>query len=316
LVVNRAYSDLRSWSRLLASTSTIRKLFHLISSGGYDVVHVNNTFTYQAPTLLAAKRAGKPIIAHVQNPIERSPFSRRMMRLADCIVTINRSLERELRAWGLPVEIHACYQCVELPPPDKLRSLALRASLVQPGEILIGSVGRLDVQKGYQDFIVAARRVADAHREARFAIVGEGPLRSSLERLIRDMRLTDRFTLCGFRSDVADFLSAIDYFVCSSLWEGGPLVVIEAMLLGKPVIATSVGLIPEVILTGRTGYLVTPSDPKALADAILQALDSTRDRTLQARAARDCAMALTDPDSNARVFDDLIQQMAQRLSAR
>ena len=86
------------------------------------------------------------------------------------------------------------------------------------------------------------------------------------------------------------------------------------MLLGKPVIATSVGFVPEVVIPGRTGYLVPPSNPYALANAIQGALESIPDRDVRARAARDTAIALTDPDSRARVFDDLLQQVAQRVS--
>ena len=146
----------------------------------------------------------------------------------------------------------------------------------------------------------------------RFAIAGEGPLRHSLEGLIAELKLTEHFRLCGFRDDVVNFILALDLFVCSSLWEGGPLVVIEAMLLGKTVVTTPVGLTPELIADGRTGYLVPPSDHETLASRILTVLDGKLGGRLSIDEARRTAANLTNPALNARAFDDVLERLAGR----
>lgn len=305
-----AMSELRAWTNLAGSLPTVDRLSRIFYAGSYDVIHINNTPTYQAPSLVAAKRAGIKTIAHVRNPLRNSALSRWLLRRVDLAVTVNRTLERELQSWNIPVGIRACYDAVSPPSIDLSASRHLRASLAPPGAILVGSVGRLEEQKGYHCLIYAAARVIQKRPHVRFAIAGEGRLRSSLQTLIAELGLADRFHLCGFREDTATFLGAIDLFVSPSFWEGGPLTLMEALLLNKPVVATRVGVSSEIVVPGENGELVPPSDPEALAIAILLALEKTNAH--QWRLARPCdrLRALTDPNSSARVFDEVLDQVA------
>ena len=169
--------DLARLLSLATKYSTVRHLARELRAGGYSVVHVNNTFTYQPLTLCAARLAGVPLIAHARNPVSDGFFARSMMRLARSVVAVNRTLERALKSWGLPVEVYTCYDGVVAGAPDETCASKLRASLVEPGGILVGSVGRFDEQKGYHDLVHAARQVVDAYPEARFAVAADGPLR-------------------------------------------------------------------------------------------------------------------------------------------
>ena len=304
------WAQMREWIRLAQDLPISLRLGNAMEAGDYDVVHVNNTFTYQVPTLLAARRVRKPVVAHVRNPVERGAFNRSMMRRPNFVVTVNQSLENDLAAWRLPIPIQTCYDGVEPPAPDPSAASALRAALAPSGEILIGSVGRLERQKGYHDLIRAARIVIETRPEVTFVVAGEGPLRTSLQGLIAECGLRDHFRLAGFRTDVADFLAASDLFVSSSLWEGIPLALIEAMLLGKPVVATDVGGNRELVMGGRSGRLVTPGRPAALASALLAALDRTDETARLAREGREVAAALSSPHANAQAFDRVLEEVA------
>jgi glycosyltransferase involved in cell wall biosynthesis len=142
-----------------------------------------------------------------------------------------------------------------------------------------------------------------------FAIAGEGPLRASLQNLIDELDLQKHFRLCGFRDDVGTFLSAVDLFVSSSHWEGLPLAIVEAIILEKPVVATAVGGVTELVLSGETGTLVPPGSPEELSTAILRAIDRLQgagpDRAVL-RKARESAARLSDPEVNARRFEELL----------
>jgi glycosyltransferase involved in cell wall biosynthesis len=306
-LTGRELADIRDWVRLILPSGTVSRIGKLLDREKYDAVHVNNTFTYQEASILAAKRAGIPVIAHVRNPVPRGRFARQLLQSIDLVITVNRTLEKELSSWGLDVPVHECHDGVEQPVADATAAAAWRASLLPNGGILVGSVGRLDEQKGYYDLVRAARVVIDSHPEVHFAIAGEGPLRKRLETLIAELELTRHFHLCGFRNDIANFLAALDLFVCSSHWEGLPLVVVEAMLLEKPVVATDVGGNSEIVIPGRTGTLVARGDPATLAQAIRSGIQGKDARLIL--EGKQLAAHLTDPLFSARCLNNLIGRM-------
>lgn len=306
------FDHLRAWTTMVSGLPAVNRLNRIFRAGSYDVIHVNNTPTYQPLTVLAAKRARVRTVAHIRNPLPNNALSRWLLGYVDFVVTVNRTLEKDLCSWGIPVDIRTRYDGVELPSPDAFASRVLRASLVPPGATLVGSLGRLEEQKGYQCLIYAAARVIQQRPDVRFAIAGEGSLRSSLQRLIDELGLASRFHLCGFKADVANFIAALDIFVSSSLWEGLPLAMLEAMLQGKPMIATDVGGISEFVLPGQTGELVPPSDPSALTTALLRLLNQREQAVRTAGQARELARACTNPITNARALDEIIERTVRK----
>lgn len=306
----------RTWAGFVRQLRPLGPLLSKMRQGRYDLIHVNNTFTYQAATLIAARMLGLPVVAHVRNPVEPGFLSRSLMRLAKRVVAVNRAYAKELAAWGLGVTVSTCHDGLEPPVPDPNAAQRLRTELLGSGAVLIGSAGRLDTQKGYHDLIRAARIVLDSHPQVCFAVAGDGPLRSSLEQLIGELGLTGRFHLCGFRTDVANFLAALDFFVSSSHWEGLPLVIAEAMILGKAIVATDVGGNSELIVPGLSGLLVAPSDPAALAAAISNLLEREDLRARFSAEGVRVASALTDPVSNARQFDSVLEETLGRAAGK
>jgi sugar transferase (PEP-CTERM/EpsH1 system associated) len=142
-------------------------------------------------------------------------------------------------------------------------------------------IGRLNISKDQATLLRAARLVADADCGFRLTIVGDGPERESLFALKRELGLENHIRFLGERHDVNELLADADFFVLSSIEEGIPLTVLEAMAAGLPVIATRVGGNAEVVIPGKTGLLVEPRTPHELADAILAVLqDPERSRTM------------------------------------
>ena len=148
----------------------------------------------------------------------------------------------------------------------------LLEAFAPPGTLLIGTVGRLDPVKDHLGLLSAFDRLGDwlpAERDRlRLAIIGEGKQRAELETQIKRLGLTGRVCLLGNRSDVASLLAEFDIFALSSVAEGMPVTLLEAMAAGLPVVATAVGGVGEVVLPGETGRLVAAGDPHAFAKAL------------------------------------------------
>ncbi|HEX7369048.1 MAG TPA: TIGR03088 family PEP-CTERM/XrtA system glycosyltransferase [Rhodanobacteraceae bacterium] len=159
-----------------------------------------------------------------------------------------------------------------------------------PGTLLIVNVGRLDAVKDQAGLIDAFRILCDATHEKiaqlRLAIIGEGPERARLEQRIADLGLCNRVRLLGNREDVRALLAECDMFALSSVAEGIPLTVLEAMAAGLPVVATHVGGVGEVVVDGATGALVPASDPQALARALARYVEDAGLRERHGEAGR------------------------------
>lgn len=128
--------------------------------------------------------------------------------------------------------------------------------------------GRLSKEKGLFYFTGAAKILLSNRKDIKFVILGDGSERKKLQKIIKDNQLSEFVHLLGFRNNIYRYFKSMDFLVLPSITEGMPLVILEAFALGKPVIATNVGGIPEVVLNGFNGILVNPKDVRALAQSI------------------------------------------------
>jgi len=135
---------------------------------------------------------------------------------------------------------------------------------------LIGSIGRLVWEKGFEFLINAAPGVLRAVPDAKFLIVGEGPLKEQLIVKSEQLNVRDRIVFAGFRNDIKEIIAALDLLVIPSLSEGFPMVILEAMAMEKPIIASCINGIIEQITDGENGVLVSPKDHNALTKSILK----------------------------------------------
>jgi glycosyltransferase involved in cell wall biosynthesis len=148
---------------------------------------------------------------------------------------------------------------------------ALRASLNMGKEdIVVGIIARLVEQKGHRYLIDGFAKAVMENQKLRLLIVGSGELEGELKKRIKRENLQEKVIFSGYRSDTVDLLNAIDIFAHPSLWEGFGLSVLEAMNMGKPVVATNVSALPELVEDKVTGFLVPRRDAAALADALLK----------------------------------------------
>ena len=150
---------------------------------------------------------------------------------------------------------------------------------------VIGAAGRLSPEKGFDRLIEALALVRQTGLDARLIVIGEGAERPRLEQLISAKGLAGVVQLPGYRTDIDRFLAEVDLFVVSSLTEGAPMSVLEAMRARTPIVATAVGGIPDMLDYGQAGILVEPGDAAALARAIrfsIRERGQTRDRVSRA----------------------------------
>src|SRR6185437_1329805 len=255
--------------------------------------------------LLAARLAGVPVVAHVRNPVPAGSGVRFFARRTNCLVSAAEVHSENLRKMDGSLRVVTCHDGVERVCPHAESAEALRRSLMNGGEVLVGSLGRLDPQKGFEFLIQAAAIVVAEAPNVRFAIAGEGNLRRDLEGLINSLGLQNHFRLIGFRTDFGDFLAALDIYAISSLWEGLPLALLEAMQLGKPAVATAVGGIAEVIQDHVNGLLVPARDFGKLAAAILELVRNPELRWRLGSVGPGTAEPFCDLEGRARELDSL-----------
>jgi glycosyltransferase involved in cell wall biosynthesis len=264
------------------SWRTVRRLADELRRGEYDLLvthdHKTNLMGY-----LAARPSKTPClsVAHGYDfSLLRMHLYRRIdlvvLRRFPRIVVVSRSLRRELTAAGLsPDRICVIPNAIDIArfvDGVSERAVEWRRRLTAASTPVILTVGRLYWQKGLECFVQSAAQIHRVMPQAQFWIVGDGMLRGKLQALIRDLGLEGVVTLLGLQRDIAAIMAASDVFVMPSLGEGLSNVLLEAMALAKPVVATRVGGTPEVVRDGETGWLVPPLQPAALARAVLQVL--------------------------------------------
>jgi glycosyltransferase involved in cell wall biosynthesis len=157
----------------------------------------------------------------------------------------------------------------EFAPVARERALALRRRLgLAEDAVVFGTIGRLNAQKGHVFLLEAAARVLKQHPKARLLVVGDGDLAAELRERAKALGISGLTTFAGHRSDVPELLGVLDLFCISSLYEGTPLALFEAMAAGKAIVSTAVDGCREVLREGETGLLVPPADAAALAGAL------------------------------------------------
>jgi glycosyltransferase involved in cell wall biosynthesis len=163
----------------------------------------------------------------------------------------------------------------------------IREGLGIPEEApVVGTVANFKAHKGYEYLLKAAVLVKREVSDTRFVLVGQGPVEERVREQARRLALDGTVTFAGFREDAPRVAATFDIFALASTAEGLPIALLEAMAVGKPIVATRVGGLPEVIDHDREGVLVPPGDPKALADAILALLADPSLRQRLGEAAR------------------------------
>ncbi len=251
-----------------------RGLRKLLMGESFDLVHAH-VYSSAAASALAAVGTGVPLIVteHTEALWQGTSgrlFSAWMYRRVARVIAVSGAIKRRLieRDRVPPDRISVVPNSV--PPAREVHGdvLPLPADLLGGGPV-VGVVARLQPEKGVKSFLEAAARVAEGLPEARFVVVGDGPLRQEMLVLAENLGIRGRVMFLGFRPDAQALIELMDVVAVPSVSEGTPLVVLEAMAAGVPVVASRVGGIPSQIRSGGEGLLVPPGDPRALGDALL-----------------------------------------------
>jgi glycosyltransferase involved in cell wall biosynthesis len=173
--------------------------------------------------------------------------------------------------------------------PDEGRADARAEIGVGPDELLVGVVSRIGddwERKGIGILLEALPVLARKRPEARFVIVGDGSTRARHEAAVRSLGLSEKVSFVGWRTDARRLLAAMDVFVMPSTFEGGPTTVIEAMAMARPIVATAVGMVPEILEDGVNGLVIAPWSADALTSAVARLLGDPSFRSRLGAAAR------------------------------
>lgn len=294
----------------------------LLRRGRFDVVHAHMFGSNVWGTVLGRLCGVPVVIAHEHNWSYDGELAHRMIdrhviaRYATRFVAVSESNRRRM----IELEGIAPEKVMVLPTayiPHRVAAPSdIRAELgLPPDSRLIAVAATLRPEKALEVLIAAHATVAKRCPEAHLVIAGDGPCRRALERQVALLGLGAGVHFLGARRDVSAILATVDVGALSSDWEGMPLFVLECMATGTPVVATDVGGLPEVVEHERTGLLVPPRDPGALAAAIGDLLaDPARGRRLAAAAsARTEAFTI---DAVTARFADLYEQLVADAAPR
>lgn len=186
------------------------------------------------------------------------------------------------------------------------RELRLRSD-----DLLIGMISCLKPQKAPQDFIKLAYLINKNIPGLKFILIGDGILRKRIEDLIAGYRLKNQVLLLGWRRDIPEILSAIDIFALTSLWEGLPIAVLEAMASAKPVVVTDTGGIREIIFENKTGFMVKPGDINSMAEKLKLLLNSAKLREKIGLDARNSLASSFRLEAMVRQTQDLYGNLSR-----
>jgi glycosyltransferase involved in cell wall biosynthesis len=190
----------------------------------------------------------------------------------------------------------------------------LHSLFAQPKSRLVGAAGRLSPEKGFDKLIESAALLVKDHADVGLVIFGQGPLQDDLGRQIHERGLTNHVVLAGFRNNLEDYLPHFDLVALSSYTEGLPVIVLEALAARVPVVATSVGGVPEVIEEGISGYLVPAGDAVALATQISHALDNDSARKAMGQRGRECVESKFTFAAQSQQYQRLFEQLLPQRS--
>jgi glycosyltransferase involved in cell wall biosynthesis len=178
-------------------------------------------------------------------------------------------------------------------------------------EIVIGTIACFKPQKALEDFVQLALSASRVFPQARFLMIGDGVLREKIEKLIAKFNLSPRFILTGWRRDIPRVLSGMDVFVLTSLWEGLPIAVLEAMVSQVPVVATHTGGVSEVIAEGETGFLVPCHDMPSMLKKVHIFLQDTPLRERITHNAKQSMDERFDTETMVKAHEDLYQDLVK-----
>ena len=312
------------WTR---NWKEVKQLRNWLRASNIDLVHTHEFFSGTLGRL-AAIWAGVPVIVQMWHNADRWKrpvhvlVDRVLNRYTDVFVANSIAVRNFYLNCEkiIPQRFFTIYNGVKLEAYRlTIDKESKRRELRIPWDAqVLCTVGRMAKQKGYPFLIKALTQILPRFPSIRLLIVGgSGVARESNERevrqLVQTLGLEQAVHFLGWREDVGTLLNASDIFVLPSLWEGFGLTLVEAMSAGKPVVATRVDAIPEVVADGETGILVPPAEHEALAEAIMALLANPDRAAMMGRAGQRRVSEMFSVDRMIREFEALYEQLYRNI---
>ncbi len=269
------------WPNPVKICNTIRNLIHIIEKKHINLIHSNQPRSNLFGAI-AAKIKNVPIVWH-ERCLESGRFDsdRIFSFLPDRIICNSNAVRNRFVKMGvINAKIRTIINGVDLTEfSPELNGNVIRSEFkIDEDEPIIGTVGRIDPEKGYEYFLESARIVSQDFKNVRFLVVGEAFNNPSLEESLYEMSVEkgiDKKTIfTGFRRDIPQILASMDVVVLPSEIDACSRVLFESMAMKKPVVATNVGGTPEIVQDGITGLLVKPRDSSSMAKCIMKLLNN------------------------------------------
>jgi len=297
---------------------SIYKLYKLLKSRKFDIIH---THAYSAGTIgrMSAFLAGVPVIISHNHSVY-DYYNRRyhfvewfLSLITDRVVCVSDIVNRfanetqRINARKL-ITIHNGIDS-EYTVLEKRTSVLRKELGIPVDHSVICTIAHMEEHKGIKYLLESASLLLQSRNDVSFLVVGEGRLKEKLKILCADLKIEENVVFAGERGDIPEILSLTDIFVLPSLREGLPLTILEAMACGKPVIATNVGGIPEVVKDGVSGILISPKDPESLHSAMNELLgDREKMKKMGHNGKRVCSESF-DSKTMIRKIEDLYDSL-------
>ena len=275
--------SLPPWRKPLAvfqRRSAVVHLEALVNRLDPAMIHVNDIWWVPHTVRAIASRTSNPvpIVAHVRQEIEPAKVGRYELDRVEAVIAISKQVEQSLMAGGVSVKnVRIVYSGIDISEGQLTHDdQAIRQMIGLPnGAVLLGTVANLFPRKGYEVMLRALPAILRAVPTVHYVIVGSDDhnYADRLKRLAHELKVADRVHIVGFQDPVQPFLAALDLYVHPALMEGFGIAVVEAMAMGKAVVATTTGGLPEVVAQGETGLLVPPGDVESLAATVVSLLE-------------------------------------------
>ena len=275
---NRGVKVVRIPCRGRIDRQAIRQIREIVRMDNIDLLHAHG-YKGDIYGYFAGKRLNIPLVATCHLWTRQTAVIRLyeyldtlFLRRYDAVIAVSDAIAKEAHEAGIAAEkITTIDNGIDLSPFASAKP-ALAEELRKGDRILVGTVGRLVEQKGMLYLLRAAHKVLQRFRNTLFVIVGDGPDRAELEGLSRELGIEMSVVFAGSRRDMPSVYASLDIFVLASLDEGMPMAVLEALASGCPTIATAVGAVPKLIVSGQNGLLVRPADTESLTEALCSLL--------------------------------------------
>jgi glycosyltransferase involved in cell wall biosynthesis len=299
----------------------VRDIRRVIGQNGVTIVR---THQYHANLYgrLAARLARVPcIVASVHNvytidrKLHRRILNRFLARFTDRVIAVSLAVKEDIVRYDAlpPDKVSVIYNGIDRARFSAKDTGRARYALgIAPNIPVLGTIGRLTPQKGQRYLLDAVAELRKRHDRILLLIVGDGPLREDLERQVGALDIGDHVVFLGIRRDVPELLAAMDIFVLPSLWEGLGNSLIEAMAAGKPIIATDIPPIKEVVTSEGVGVLVPPKDEATLVSAIDSLLRDRAHADRLGAAARELVCSSFDLSATVKAYTDLFCSILSR----